>query len=114
VSAASYIPQAGDIVWLDFSPQTGHEQAGRRPAVVLSPAAYNRFGLMLCCSMTTKVKGYPFEVTIAGDQGVVLADQIKSLDWKARNAQRKGGVSTRELGDIRAKALALIGQSSLR
>lgn len=111
MSAASYIPQAGDIVWLDFSPQTGHEQAGRRPAVVLSPAAYNRFGLMLCCPMTTKVNGYPFEVAIAGDPGVVLADQIKSLDWKARNAQRKGGVSSRELDEIRAKASTLIGRS---
>jgi mRNA interferase MazF len=111
VSAAAYVPDAGDIVWLDFSPQSGHEQAGRRPAVVLSPAAYNRFGLMLCCPMTTRVKGYPFEVSIAGDRGgVVLADQIKSLDWKVRNAQRKGAVSAAELSQIRAKSLVLIGK----
>jgi mRNA interferase MazF len=111
VSAAAYVLDAGDIVWLDFSPQSGHEQAGRGPAVVLSPAAYNRFGLMLCCPMTTRVKGYPFEVSIAGDRGgVVLADQIKSLDWKVRNAQRKGAVSAAELSQIRAKSLVLIGK----
>ncbi len=111
MSAATYVPDAGDIVWLDFSPQSGHEQAGRRPAVVLSPAAYNRFGLMLCCPMTTKMKGYPFEVPIASDRGgVVLADQVKSLDWKVRNAQRKGAVSAIELSRIRAKSLALIGK----
>lgn len=110
MNATSYVPEAGDIVWLDFSPHSGHEQAGRRPAVVLSPAAYNRFGLMLCCPLTTKVKGYPFEVPIAADRGgVVLADQVKSLDWKSRNAQRKGSVSDAELRQIRAKALALIG-----
>ncbi|SFB63291.1 mRNA interferase MazF [Rhizobium sp. NFR07] len=111
MSAAGYVPEAGDIVWLDFSPQSGHEQAGRRPAVVLSPAAYNRFGLMLCCPLTTKVKGYPFEVVIeSGRGGVALADQIKSLDWKARNAQRKGAVSSSELSQIRAKSSALIGK----
>lgn len=111
MSTVAYVPDAGDIVWLDFSPQSGHEQAGRRPAVVISPAAYNRFGLMLCCPLTTKVKGYPFEVTIEADRGgVVLADQVKSLDWRARNAQRKGAVSGSELSQIRAKALALIGR----
>jgi mRNA interferase MazF len=111
MTAASYVPEAGDIVWLEFSPQAGHEQAGRRPAVVLSPQSNNRFGLMLCCPMTTKRKGYPFEVAI-GDDGdsTVLADQVKSLDWKARNAQRKGRVSTRELSQIRARAGALIGK----
>jgi mRNA interferase MazF len=107
----SYVPETGDIVWLEFSPQAGHEQAGRRPAVVLSPQSYNRFGLMLCCPMTTKRKGYPFEVAI-GDDGdsTVLADQLKSLDWKALNAQRKGRVSARELSQIRARAAALIGK----
>ncbi|TNM62614.1 endoribonuclease MazF [Aliirhizobium smilacinae] len=111
MSAASYVPEAGDIVWLDFSPQSGHEQAGRRPAVVLSPSAYNRFGWMLCCPLTTKVKAYPFEGPVAGNRGgVVLADQVKSLDWKARNAQRKGVVSGAELREIRAKAVALIGK----
>ncbi|WP_105383225.1 endoribonuclease MazF [Neorhizobium alkalisoli] len=111
MTSASYVPDAGDIVWLQFSPQAGHEQAGRRSAVVLSPASYNRFGLMLCCPMTTKRKGYPFEVAIAGDsESVVLADQVKSLDWRARNAQRKGRVSAQELSQIRAKAGALIGK----
>jgi mRNA interferase MazF len=111
LSDVEYVPQAGDIVWLDFSPQLGHEQAARRPAVVLSPAAYNRFGLMLCCPLTTKVKGYPFEVAIEGGRGgVVLADQVKNLDWKARNAQRKGAVSSSELSRIRAKCSALIGK----
>ncbi|MGK9054801.1 endoribonuclease MazF [Xaviernesmea oryzae] len=111
MTSASYVPDAGDIVWLQFSPQAGHEQAGHRPAVVLTPASYNRFGLMLCCPMTTKRKGYPFEVAIAGDrESVVLADQVKSLDWRARNAQRKGRVSAHELGEVRAKAAALIGK----
>ena len=87
--AAGYVPDAGDIVWIDFDPQAGREQAGHRPALVLSPAAYNdKTSLMLCCPMTTRVKGYPFEVTIAGSKdGVVLADQVKSLDWRKRNAR---------------------------
>ena len=107
----AYVPDAGDVVWLEFSPQAGHEQAGHRPAVVLSPASYNRFGLMLCCPMTTRQKGYPFEVLIAGErESVVLADQIKSLDWHARKAQYKGKVSSDELAQIRAKAGALIGK----
>ncbi len=108
---ATYVPDAGDIVWLQFSPQAGHEQAGHRPAVVLSPANYNRIGLMLCCPMTTKRKGYPFEVAIDDDrQSAVLADQAKSLDWRARDAQRKGRISDEELAEVRAKAAALIGR----
>ncbi len=111
----TYIPEAGDIVWLHFTPQAGHEQAGHRPALVLSPAKYNRIGLMLCCPMTTLIKGYPFEVAIAiaGDaDSVVLADQVKSLDWKARNAKRKSCVSPAELTEVRGKAMALIGGPS--
>ena len=105
----AYIPQAGDIVWLHVTPQAGHEQAGHRPALVLSPASYNRIGLMLCCPMTTKAKGYPFEVPIAdADGSVVLADQAKSLDWKARRAKRKGAVTAEELAQVRARAVALI------
>lgn len=105
-----YVPDAGEIVWLQFNPQAGHEQAGHRPAVVLSPASYNRpTGLMVCCPVTTKIKGYPFEVALAGDPAsVALADQVKSLDWRARNAQRKGRVAEAELIDIRAKICALI------
>lgn len=106
-----YIPDAGDIVWLDFDPQAGHEQAGHRPAVVLSPAVYNgRIGLMLCCPMTTKIKGYPFEVVISKNpDSAVLSDQIKSLDWEKRNATKKGKVSEDILADVRAKAKALVG-----
>lgn len=107
---ADHIPEAGEIVWLEFSPQAGHEQAGHRPAVVLSPAAYNRFGLMLCCPLTTRRKGYPFEVPIADARGsAVLADQVKSLDWRARRARAKGRISEAELSAVRAKATALIG-----
>lgn len=88
-----YIPDRGDIVWLQFTPQSGHEPAGHRPALVLSPANYNRASeLMLCCPLTSQQKGYPFQVMISGDPrriSVVLADQVKSLDWKARNAIKK-------------------------
>jgi mRNA interferase MazF len=107
---SSYVPQAGDIVWLHFTPQTGHEQAGHRPALVLSPKAYNqKTSLMICCPMTTQIKNYPFEVPIAGDPAsVVLADQVKSLDWRSRKAKRKGSVSPDELAEVRAKIIALI------
>lgn len=106
-----YVPDAGDIVWLNFTPQAGHEQAGHRPALVLSPAAYNdKTSLMLCCPMTTQIKNYPFEILIAGTPAnVVLADQVKSLDWRVRQATRKGAASATELADVRAKILALIG-----
>jgi mRNA interferase MazF len=105
------VPEAGDIVWLEFDPQARHEQAGHRPALVLSPAVYNRpTGLMICCPMTTKIKNYPFEVRI-GSEGTtaVLADQVKNLDWRARNARFKQRVSARELAQVRAKLRALIG-----
>jgi len=106
----AYVPDAGDIVWINFDPQTGHEQAGHRPAVVLSPSVYNaKTGLMVCCPLTTRIKNYPFEVVIAGPSpSVVLADQIKSLDWRRRRAKRKGAVSAAELADVRAKIRALI------
>jgi mRNA interferase MazF len=84
--------------------------AGHRPALVLSPAAYNdKTSLMICCPMTTQIKNYPFEVLIAGTpENVVLADQVKSLDWRSRKARRKGTVSPEELAEVRAKILALI------
>ena len=109
--ARRYVPKAGDIVWLNFTPQAGHEQAGHRPALVLSPAAYNdKTSLMICCPLTTQIKNYPFEVLLAGTPAnVVLADQVKSLDWRVRKATRKGTVSTEELAEVRAKILALIG-----
>lgn len=107
----AFVPDAGDIVWLQFDPQAGHEQAGHRPALVLSPAAYNgKTGLMLYCPMTTQIKGYPFEVRIAGDtDSAVLADQVKSLDWRAQRAKLKGRISAAELAEVRAKVMALVG-----
>ena len=87
----SYIPDSGDIVWILFDPQAGHEQSGRRPALVLSPRAYNgKVGLAVLCPITSQIKGYPFEVMIPeglGVSGVILSDQVKSLDWKARKAE---------------------------
>jgi mRNA interferase MazF len=83
----SYIPEEGDLVWASFDPQAGHEQSGRRPALVLSPGEYNeKAGLALACPITSKVKGYPFEVAVIGNRvdGVVLADQVRSLDWRSR------------------------------
>ena len=108
---AGYVPEAGDIVWLNFTPQAGHEQAGHRPALVISPSAYNgKTSLMICCPMTTQIKNYPFEVLVAGTTpSVVLADQLKSLDWRVRKAKRKGAVSPEELAEVRAKIVALIG-----
>ena len=108
---AGYVPVAGDIVWLNFTPQAGHEQAGHRPALVVSPATYNeKTSLMICCPMTTQIKNYPFEVLVAGTTpSVVLADQVKSVDWRVRKARRKGEVSTEELAEVRAKIVALIG-----
>ena len=107
-----FVPDAGDIVWLHFNPLAGHEQAGHRPAVVISPSAYNsKTGLMLCCPMTTQVKGYPFEVAVAGARpSAVLADQVKSLDWVVRKATHKGKVSPAELAAVKAKILALVGK----
>ncbi|MFB0842657.1 endoribonuclease MazF [Paenibacillus oleatilyticus] len=85
-----YVPDRGDLVWLQFNPQAGHEQAGKRPALVISPAAYNgKVGLSLLCPVTSKIKGYPFEVIIPQDlpiEGVILSDQVKSLDWQSRQA----------------------------
>ena len=86
----TYVPDRGDAVWITLNPQAGHEQAGRRPAVVLSPAAYNgKVGLAILCPITTQIKGYPFEVVLPSGlavTGAILSDQVKSLDWRARNA----------------------------
>jgi len=109
---APYVPDQGDIVWLDFNPQRGHEQAGRRPALVLSPRSYNvKAGLMLCCPITSQQKDYPFEVDLSGVRGisgVVLADQVKSLDWQARKVKYKVSVSSTVLNDVLAKLHALL------
>jgi mRNA interferase MazF len=109
--ARASVPEAGDIVWLEFSPQAGHEQAGHRPALVLSPAVYNdKTGMMICCPMTTQIKGYPFEVVIGHNpDSAVLSDQVKSLDWRARHAKRKGRVAADVLAEVRGKIRALIG-----
>ncbi len=87
----AYVPDRGDAVWIDFNPQAGHEQAGRRPAIVLSPASYNRkVRLAVFCPITNQIKGYPFEVVIPAGlkvRGAVLSDQVKNLDWKVRDAE---------------------------
>lgn len=108
----SYIPDRGDIVWLDMNPQAGHEQAGRRPALVLSPKSYNKLaGLFVVCPITNQSKGYPFEVMLPEDldvKGAVLSDQVKSLDWKARNADFKCRVDDATLAHVLAKVKALL------
>lgn len=108
---SGYVPDSGDIVWLRFDPQAGHEQAGHRPALVLSPARYNQIrGMMICCPMTSRIKGYPFEVVIDGETpSVVLADQVKSLDWRARRAEPKGKAPPAALAEVQAKIRALLG-----
>lgn len=85
----TYLPQKGDVVWLDFSPQAGREQKGRRPGLVVSSKNYNKIGLMLICPITGKIKGYPFEVEIKAGriQGCVLADHVKNQDWRERNVE---------------------------
>jgi mRNA interferase MazF len=106
-----YVPDSGDIVWLQFDPQAGHEQAGHRPALVLSPARYNQVrGMMICCPMTSQIKGYPFEVTVSEEPpSAVLADQVKNLDWRARKAVHKGRASPVVLAEAQAKIRALLG-----
>ena len=108
---AAYVPDVGDVVWLQFDPQAGHEQAGRRPALVLSPARYNGpRGMMICRPMTSKIKGYPFEVVVGRDpDSAILADQVKSLDWRARKATRKGTISQAALAEVQGKVRALLG-----
>ena len=113
MSRRTYVPDRGDIVWLQFNPQAGHEQAGHRPALVLSPASYNRLsGLMLCCPMTSHKKGYPFEVPLPAGQavaGVVLADQIKNIDWQARKAVLASRVPDAVLIEVRERLRPLLG-----
>jgi mRNA interferase MazF len=110
--AREYVPERGDVVWLAISPQAGHEQAGTRPALVISPATYNRrVGLALFCPLTTQVKGYPFEVVLPAGlkaQGAILADQIKSLDWRVRKARLLCRVPTQVMDETLARVLALI------
>jgi mRNA interferase MazF len=113
----AYVPERGDAVWLDFDPQAGREQAGRRPALVLSPATYNRkSGMALVCPITSRAKGYPFESAIPEDlsiQGVVLSDHVRCLDWQKRRAKRIARVPEAFLQDVVAKVAALLGLEEL-
>lgn len=108
----AYIPERGDVVWVTFNPQAGHEQAGRRPALVLSPAAYNgKTNLAILCPVTSQVKGYPFEVAIPAGLavgGVILSDQAKSLDWQARQAELACRLPNEVVEEVLQKLLVLL------
>jgi mRNA interferase MazF len=110
----TYIPDRGDIVWITFNPQAGHEQAGRRPALVLSPEAYNRkVRLAIFCPITSQIKNYSFEVLIPRDltiEGAILSDQVKSLDWKIRQAEFECKLPAPTLNEVLQKPGVLIGQ----
>ncbi len=112
VARRGRVPDRGDVVWITLAPQVGHEQAGRRPAVILSPAAYNgKVGLALMCPITSQIKGYPFEVPLPSGLpvgGVVLSDQVKSLDWRARRAKHIGSLSHAAITDILRRLGALL------
>lgn len=114
VSSRTYVPQCGDVVWIALNPQAGHEQAGRRPAVVLSPQSYNaKTRLALFCPVTEQIKGYPFEVMIPvglSVAGVILSDQVKSLDWRARNAQLICTMPIETISEVLQKLLTLLSQ----
>jgi mRNA interferase MazF len=110
---AAYVPRRGDLVWLSFSPQAGHEQAGHRPALVVSPESYNRrSGLALFCPITSQRKGYPFEVPVetGGVNGVVLSDQLRSLDWRERRAKFIATTPEEMLAEVTGKLLTLVGE----
>jgi mRNA interferase MazF len=110
--ARGYVPERGDIIWLEFNPQAGHEQAGYRPAFVVSPRSYNeKVGLALVCPVTAQTKGYPFEVPLpaAGKtRGAILSDQLKNLDWRARKAAFSERASDEVVAEVTARILALV------
>jgi mRNA interferase MazF len=112
VTSQNYVPQRGDIVWISLNPQAGHEQAGRRPAVVISPQNYNgKVGLAILCPITNQIKGYPFEVLIPDGlpvEGAILSDQIKSLDWRARNAELICTLPTEVISEVLQKLSTLL------
>ena len=105
-------PDAGDVIWIDFTPQAGREQAGKRPALVMTPQAYNeKAGLLIACPVTSKTKGYPFEVRLPGNlpvKGVILSDHAKSVDWRSRGASFACRVPEETLVQVRAKLKALL------
>ena len=107
-----YVPDRGDIVWLQFNPQAGHEQAGHRPALVVSPKSYNqKVGLALFCPITSHIKGYPFEVLLPQEidvTGVILSDQVKSLDWRVRKAEFKESLPEEVVDEVLAKLRTLL------
>ncbi|MCX6787253.1 MAG: endoribonuclease MazF [Candidatus Kaiserbacteria bacterium] len=110
---ATYIPDRGDIVWLDFNPIRGHEQSGRRPALVISSEKYNaKSGLALVCPITSQIKGYPFEVGFKTKtvQGVILADQIRGIDWSQRNVEKIGTVSEAVITEVQGYVKKLISE----
>ena len=113
--AREYIPDAGDLILLDFTPQGGREQAGRRSAVVLSPRSYNeKTGLAVVCPVTTRAKGNPFEVTVPPGEpirGVILSEHLKNLDWRQRTAQKAGRIAGSLLAEVRNRVAALLGLS---
>lgn len=115
---AGYVPARGELIWLRFNPRAGHEQAGDRPAVVISPSSYNRrVGLAVCCPITPQVKGYPFEVLLPqglGIDGAILSDQVKSLDWRVRKARRIGSLPAEVLEETVGKILALVDPDGAR
>lgn len=106
-----YVPDDGDIVWLDLDPRIGREQGGHRPVLVLSRVVFNRrSGLLVCCPMTSRQKGYPFEVVLQDDPAsIVLVDQVRSVDWGARHAIRKGRASAADMARVRGKLVSLVG-----
>jgi mRNA interferase MazF len=112
VNSQDYIPQCGDVVWITLNPQAGHEQAGRRPAVVISPQDYNsEVGLAIFCPITNQIKGYPFEVRIPNRlpiAGAILSDQVKSLDWRARNATLICVLPTETISQVLQKLIMLL------
>ena len=114
VNVRSYIPQCGDVVWITLTPQAGHEQAGRRPAVVLSPEDYNRkTGLAILCPITSQIKSYPFEVLLPAGlpvAGAILSDQVKNLDWRARNAELICTLPTETISEVLRKLVTLFSQ----
>ena len=111
--ARAYVPDAGDLVWLTFDPHAGHEQRGRRPALILSPRIYNaKARLAIACSITSQVKGYPFEVPLPTGgkiSGVVLADHVKNLDWQARQAVFETKAPADVVTDVRERLRVLVG-----